>query len=791
MDQLFAVQYSYLIPLLPLIGACISGFFGYRWLKGQSHWPIWLGVGASAVLSIMLLMGTLDAAFKGADEAAATTQPAATQPTTTAAMSPADVAPATATTQPAATQPALATTILSTRDQARDQVLRHAADASTTNIWFEWAAAGNPAYEGISAPKTPTFLKVNAGAFFDPLTAVMLCVVTCIGFLITVFSKGYMVGEVGYYRFFAFLGLFIFAMTILVMGENLIMLYLGWEGVGLCSYLLIGYYYEKPSAVAAAKKAFIVNRIGDFGFGIGIMLCFLVFGTLSFYGGDPTRNLGILTKAADPRFISNLTDFQKMCVQWIPFCLMLGAFGKSAQFPLYVWLPDAMEGPTPVSALIHAATMVTAGVYMIARCSTLFVSNQAALYTIAVVGAFTAILAATIALRQFDLKKVFAYSTISQLGYMFVAVGVLAPVAGIFHLVTHAFFKALLFLSSGVVMHAMSGELDMRKMSGLKRVLPITHWCILAGCAALAGFPFVSGFFSKDDIVGAAFSANWILGGVMLLTSFMTAYYTFRLYFRVFQGPLVMPETPAPAHAHGHEPHEHATASASAIATGTAPASGVDVGQAHGQPDHGHADHGHHNHEPLSMVIPLILLAIGAILAGYLNWPEREYSLSGFLAKSPSFVLGYQTAQANGMANLNPANYGMEGAEPAPLFSLTMIVGGLVSLAGIGLAYILHLRDRGLADTLAQMLGSLVDLVENKFFVDEIYNAIIVAPLRAGGQILFAIDRFLVDGIINMFGWIPQLFGWTLKLSVQRGYLQGYATAMLFGIVIILAFMFL
>ena len=319
----------------------------------------------------------------------------------------------------------------------------------------------------------------SAGFYFDPLTAVMLNVVTGVGLLITIFSAGYMKGEAGTAASSPTWGCSS-SMTCLVMGDNLVMLYLGWEGVGLCSYLLIGYYYQRPAASAAAKKAFIVNRVGDFGFAVGIMLCFWAFGTVTFFWATTTAacsswpgRLKMGQGAAErPVFNTAWASRRSKRSKLIPFCLMLGAFGKSAQFPLYVWLPDAMEGPTPVSALIHAATMVTAGIYMIARCGTLFVSNQAALVTIAVVGAFTALFAATIALRQFDLKKVFAYSTISQLGYMFVAVGVLAPTAAVFHLLTHAFFKALLFLSAGVVMHAMLGHLDLRKMSGLKKVLP-------------------------------------------------------------------------------------------------------------------------------------------------------------------------------------------------------------------------------------------------------------------------------------------------------------------------------
>ena len=488
MESLFAIKYSWLIPLLPLVGAAISGFFGARWLKGRSHWPIWLGVGGSAVLSFMLLVGMWHL------------MPEATY----------------------RADPANAGRPLDLAGFARYQL-------SYVQQSFTWIQAGG--------------FRAAAGFFFDPLTAVMLCVVTGIGFLITVFSKGYMSGEGGYFRFFAYLGLFIFMMTILVMGENFVMLYLGWEGVGLCSYLLIGHYYEKPSAREAAKKAFLVNRIGDFGFGLGIMLIYVAFGTVSYFGQGVGTGTGVFEKC-----IGRLSVDQQQYMTWIPFLLMLGAFGKSAQFPLYVWLPDAMEGPTPVSALIHAATMVTAGVYMIVRCGTLFVGNGAAMATIAAVGTFTAIFAATIALRQFDLKKVFAYSTISQLGFMFAAVGVFAPVSAIFHLVTHAFFKALLFLSSGVVMHAMLGHLDMRKMSGLKRVLPKTNILMLVGCLALSGFPLLSGFFSKDEILAAAWQHSKLVWLVLLLTAFLTAYYTFRLYFQVFQGPRMVPDGPAEGH---------------------------------------------------------------------------------------------------------------------------------------------------------------------------------------------------------------------------------------------------
>jgi NADH-quinone oxidoreductase subunit L len=696
------VENSWLIPLLPLLGAVVAGLFGARWLRGQSHWPIWLGVGISALFSVGLLIAMVEYA--------------------------------------------------------------HASQGVVwkTASWFDWIDAGG--------------FHVEAGAWIDPLTGVMLAVVCGIGLLITIFAAGYMKGEAGYFRFFAYLGLFIFAMTCLVMGNNFILLYLGWEGVGLCSYLLIGYYYERPAAREAAKKAFLVNRVGDFGFGVGIMLIFLVFGNVSFFGQGAGTFTGVLEMVTKPEFTGALPEWKRNLIPWIPFCLMLGAFGKSAQFPLHVWLPDAMEGPTPVSALIHAATMVTAGVYMIARCGTLFAGNAAALSTVAVIGAFTALFAATIALRQFDLKKVFAYSTISQLGFMFVGVGVLAPVAGVFHLVTHAFFKALLFLSSGVVMHAMLGHLDMRKMSGLKTVLPKTRWLMLIGCAALAGFPFLSGFYSKDEIVASAWEQSKLLALVMLFTAFLTAYYSFRLYFRVFEGPTIVPDAPAEGHHGATDEHDHDEAA------------------------HAHGDHGHHNHEPLLMIVPLVVLAIGAVLTGFiLSRGHGPHVLGEFLGKSPSFRQTYEVAAAKYDGRVSPAELGQaaeradseDQAHEHQLHNIMMIVSGLISLAGIGLAYQFHLNDRTAPERIAAGAPALTRAIEGKYWIDEIYQAGIVEPLRTLGRVFFAIDRIVVDGLVWLIGFVPQLSGFTLKLTTQRGYLQGYAGAMAFGILVILLIVFL
>ncbi len=825
MDTLAKI--SWLIPLLPLIAAAVAGFAGKRVLGGRSHWPIWIGVGGSAVLSLAILVAMLGAktnasfAFSDTYNERIAGKPEILDPSGGHEGDYDDVALDDAHADDAHADD--------------DHHGGHLPDGEVklfTSNWFTWIAAGDPASRGVPPSldeeqvvalalsrvragvdvahrpsvanlgvdgATGGYFEVIAGALLDPLSAVMLSVVCGIGFLITVFAAGYMKGESGYWRFFAYLGLFLFSMTCLVMGENLIMLYLGWEGVGLCSYLLIGYYYEKPAAREAAKKAFLVNRVGDFGFAIGIMLIWWCYGTVSYFGEGGILGDGFVEMAVNPE--AYVPAERQWALKYIPFALMLGAFGKSAQFPLYVWLPDAMEGPTPVSALIHAATMVTAGVYMIARLGPVFAGSPAALVTITVVGTFTALFAATIALRQFDLKKVFAYSTVSQLGYMFVAVGVLAPMAGVFHLVTHAFFKALLFLSSGVVMHAMMGHLDMRKMSGLKTVLPKTRILCLVGCLCLAGFPLTSGFFSKDEIIHFAHlhaAGDWVgylLWFTLLLTAFMTAYYTFRLYFRVFEGPTVVPTEPAPDH---HHDDTHATSSHSALAAGDAGESGVDAPHGetvtdthdHAHDDHGHHDHAHHDHEPMVMMLPLTVLAVGALIAGFFQFPFHW--LGSFLGDSASFVYAWDMAvQQFGLNDVTPIpgafGYEVQSFGGYLLSVLPgLIIGSIIAIAGIGLAYLLHLKDRDKAASLAHTFRPFARLFDGKYFVDEIYNVLVVGSLRTLGKILNVLDD-LLDATVNGFGHLAGGAGRVTSLLTQRGALQGYAVGMLLGVAVIVA----
>ena len=577
----------------------------------------------------------------------------------------------------------------------------------------------------------------------DSLTIVMLLVVTGIGTLVAIYAAGYMAGDRGYARFFAAVCLFIFTMTTLVMADNLVLLYLGWEGVGLCSYLLIGFHFHRPAAVAAAKKAFIVNRIGDLGFAVGIFLVFDRYGTVSL--------AAVVEQARSALHAGTASD---LADQWIPFLLMLGAFGKSAQFPLHVWLPDAMEGPTPVSALIHAATMVTAGVYLVARLLPVFEASTYALPTVAAIGSLTALFAATIAMCQYDIKRVFAYSTISQLGYMFLGVGALSTAGGIFHLFTHAFFKALLFLTAGSVMHALAGQLDLRKMSGLKTKMPITATLMLIGCFALAGLPPFAGFFSKDKILAEVLDKGIndhdplyiVLAIAGLLTALLTAFYTFRLWFRVFLGPAAyqMGQEHLGRDNHGEPNHD-------------APGNDVQVEQVRDAHEVSWLMNG-----------PLVILAVGSLAAGFLgqSWIER------MVAGSTAHPLAYGAAQ---------------GVDAHEIHShgVMVWVSSAIAVFGILAAAYFHWIRRERADAIARKFPGIVRCLANKYYVDELYDAVVVRPLHLIGELCYAIDRLIISGLVQLAGFLPRLAGLSLRPS-QAGSLQGYGLGMAVGVALIL-----
>ena len=546
----------------------------------------------------------------------------------------------------------------------------------------------------------------NIGFRVDALTAVMLLVITGVGFLIHVYSIGYMHGDEGYTRYFAYLNLFVFAMLILVLGNNYLMMFVGWEGVGLCSYLLIGFWYDKQSATDAGKKAFIVNRIGDFGFLLGMFTLFAAFNTLDFTAIFDEAKAGTFEQifGANTLVIATLL-------------LFVGAIGKSAQIPLYVWLPDAMEGPTPVSALIHAATMVTAGVYMIARSAVLYdIAHTGQI--VAWIGVLTAFFAATIALTQNDIKRILAYSTVSQLGYMFVGVGVGAYASGVFHLVTHAFFKGLMFLTAGSVMHAMANELDMRKMGGLKSKMPITHWTFLVGALAIAGFPFLSGFWSKDEILHSAWGSSPLIYGIGLITAFLTAFYMFRLIFVTFYGESRVDSEVA---SHLHE-------------------------------------------SPAIMWVPLAILAIPSALIGLLLGLGGHESWFHDFTKSV-FPEAHHDASGNVI--------------------LFMVISSIVGLAGIAFAWTRYSK-RVPSD---EPTGAFHRLLANKYYVDEIYNALIVQPVKNGSHFLLwkLVDNGIIDGIVNGVAALIRFIGGTLR-RLQTGLVQVYIVSMVLGIVLFLAY---
>lgn len=551
----------------------------------------------------------------------------------------------------------------------------------------------------------------------DQLSILMALVVTGVGFLIHVYSIGYMHSDPGYWRYFSYLNLFIFMMLNLVLADNFLLLFLGWEGVGLCSYLLIGFWYKKKFTGDAAKKAFIVNRIGDFGFLIGMFLMFITFGTFTF---EPVFLQASVMGVGEPVFF------------WITLMLFVGAVGKSAQIPLFVWLPDAMAGPTPVSALIHAATMVTAGVYMVARSATLYALAPLTLEIVAVIGLLTAVMAATIALTQNDIKKVLAYSTVSQLGYMFLALGVGAFWVGIFHVYTHAFFKALLFLGSGAVIHAMHDEQDIQKMGGLQKYMPKTYITFLIGAIAIAGIPPFAGFFSKDEILAYA----WHDGAVILwffaaLTAGLTAFYMFRLVSLTFWGNPRFKK---------------------------------------------HGERAVHPHEaPATMTIPLIILAVLSIIGGWVGIPK---ALGGSLAIKEFLAPVFYNADRI----MALPEHGVQSVD-----YILIVLSVVIAAAGIYLARTWYLRKPDVPIGIAKKYSGVYTVLNNKYYVDELYDAVIVNPAVKGSRRLLwrGVDVGIIDGIVNGLAKLIAVIS-KYGRKVQVGVVQGYAVAFVFGIVFIL-----
>ncbi len=593
--------------------------------------------------------------------------------------------------------------------------------------------------------------QVDFALWLDPLSAVMLLIVTNIGALIHLYSVGYMKGDPGYYRFFAYLNLFIFAMLCLVLGGNLLVLFLGWEGVGLASYLLIGFWFEERENATAGKKAFIVNRVGDFGFALGMMALFVVFGTLT-----PAGDGGINAQLA-----ANPDAFNSNWIEAAAILLFIGACGKSAQIPLFVWLPDAMAGPTPVSALIHAATMVTAGVYMIARMNVLFFHAEFASSVVLMVGACTALLAATIGLVQNDIKKVLAYSTVSQLGFMFVAMGAGAYAIGIFHLMTHAFFKACLFLGSGSVIVAMHHEQDMRFYGGLKKFMPHTHWTFFAASLSIAGFPFLAGFMSKDEILWWAYASDrgsYLAWALVALAAFCTAFYMFRIMWMTFWG-----EHRGVPEGHGHHGHDD------------------EAGDQHGA--HDHDDHGHHGGDPQespwTMTVPLMVLGVLSIVGGFLSIPAI---FTG--GESIHFSLHHwlHPVMADAEVHVRAAMHHNHAAE----YSL-MGFSTAAALGSIGLAWLYYSKKDKLRDFFALNMPALHKVLWNKWYVDEIYEATIIKPTvfvsREG--LWRIVDEVIIDGAVNLVGEFGKLTAlWVGKL--QTGDLRSAAAVMALGLAIVM-----
>jgi NADH-quinone oxidoreductase subunit L len=718
MQPLFPATLLVLVPLLPLVGAICTVLLGRR-LGPRAHLPAVAGIAGAAAVALILLLTTYAEVGHGG---------AHSEPVRPVEM--------------------------------------------ITTLW-QWASVeGTPAGEGLTSGAQQGF-SIPVTLRLDPLTATLLVIITGVGLLVAIYSIGYLHDDPGYPRFFALVSMFVFSMSMLVAASNFLLVYVFWEAVGACSYLLIGFWYSKPEAARAAKKAFLVNRVGDFGLAIATFLLWMTYGTLNFHDTPNSAIEGILsqTRLADPGGIVGGVIGTAICL-----LLLLAACGKSAQMPLHVWLPDAMEGPTPASALIHAATMVTAGIYLITRCAPLFVACPGALAMVSIVGATTALVAALIATVQNDLKRVLAYSTISQLGYMFASLGtgtMLGFTAAIFHLVTHAFFKALLFLGAGSVMHAMGGVIDMRRFGGLRKVMPITAATFLIGSLALSGVPPFAGFFSKDEILAtlhakaypsahaqehgdlpvaagadrsplhlAAYSSDahaatpagaavgldslntpavWqTLFWMSLVTAGLTAFYTFRAVFMTFTGPVRVPP-----------------------------------------------EAGHHAHEsPPVMTWPLIILAVPSVLAGWLLFSTD--ALAHFLSATPSLW----------------AESVRHTATPLEFHWDLAIQGTLAAAIGIAVAAIGHLGRRSDLPQMERYLGPLEPLFANKFYFDQIYQALIVKPLEGLALLAALFDRSVIDGLVDGVARIPVALG-SLVRNMQSGLLQRYALAGVMGVLAI------
>ena len=763
-------KYIWLVPLLPLAGAAVNGIFG-RWFRFSESLIGGIAVGTVAFSFLISLTAVYSYGFGG------NAQWPVPYVSTQAAF---NWIPA----------------------GAVKQSLGQTENAGTITVANQAVTVPNPG---------TSLLNIEWSYQLDPLSAVFMLVVTGVGLCIFVFATGYMHGETGFYRFFAYMGLFMFSMLVLVMGSNFVMMFVGWEGVGLCSYLLIGYYFNREEAANASRKAFITNRVGDFGFMLAIFAVIATFGTAQY--------TNVVTQAASYP-VETLGHWGLM--SWIALGLMIGACGKSAQFPLHVWLPDAMAGPTPVSALIHAATMVTAGLYMLTRTNVIFQHSQTMMLVVALVGAFTAIFAATIGITQNDIKKVLAYSTVSQLGFMFLACGAGAFVIGIFHVMTHAFFKALMFLGAGSVIHGMHHEQDMRRMGGLSKYMKYTYWTFLAGWLAICGIIPFSGFWSKDEILWNAASTTaiplgWLVWLVGTIAATCTAFYMTRLMAMTFWG-----EERFRQHAHSMDHEGHA--------------------QKVDHPTRQHDPHVPHE-SPKSMWVPLVVLAILATIGGFVgistaftggkevggrmnivNWlnPVIWNKETGQFGKPEERLPPAESARRH--AELSPeegfnlahsveAKLGNETATEWVFIIISLIVAGL----GIALGLLFYLQSPQLADIWAARLAPLYKASYNKYWIDEFYGLAITRRTMDLAREVFAFDSKVIDGGVNGSAWLTRLTstitGLTDKYfvdglvnaianfvvrlaapivrSAQTGLTQNYALMMVIGLLLAVALYFI